>query len=37
MEAAHRRHDISDELWELMKPDLPGREGASSNTSTQKP
>ena len=26
--AAHRRHDISDSLWELLKPHLPGREGA---------
>lgn len=24
----HRRHDISDSLWELLKPHLPGREGA---------
>ena len=23
----HRRHDISDELWEILRPHLPGREG----------
>ena len=27
MEAAHRRHDISDKVWELLEPHLPGREG----------
>lgn len=26
--AAHRRHDISDEVWALLEPHLPGREGA---------
>lgn len=25
---AHRRHDISDQLWELLEPHLPGRKGA---------
>lgn len=24
---AHRRHDISDAFWEILKPHLPGREG----------
>ena len=28
MTAAHRRHDISDPVWELLSPHLPGREGA---------
>lgn len=23
----HRRHDISDKLWALIEPHLPGREG----------
>lgn len=23
--AAHRRHDISDKVWALLEPDLPGR------------
>lgn len=27
-ESAHRRHDISDRVWQLLKPRLPGREGA---------
>jgi transposase len=25
---AHRRHDISDRVWELLEPHLPGRKGA---------
>ncbi|WP_317705330.1 IS5 family transposase [Methylomarinovum caldicuralii] len=25
---AHRRHDISDRVWELLEPHLPGRRGA---------
>jgi transposase len=25
--AAHRRHDISDRVWETLEPHLPGREG----------
>ncbi len=25
---AHRRHDISDEVWEKLKPHLPGRKGS---------
>ena len=25
--AAHRRHDISDRVWTLLEPHLPGREG----------
>lgn len=32
MIAAHRRHDISDELWEILKPHLPGREGVRGVT-----
>ena len=24
---AHRRHDISDRIWDLLKPHLPGRKG----------
>ncbi|MEO7860762.1 MAG: IS5/IS1182 family transposase, partial [Nitrospirales bacterium] len=27
MTASHRRHDISDKIWELLAPQLPGREG----------
>jgi transposase len=27
MSAAYRRHDISDEVWTLLEPHLPGREG----------
>ncbi|MGH7184002.1 MAG: IS5 family transposase [Nitrospiraceae bacterium] len=27
MRASHRRHDISDEVWRLLEPHLPGREG----------
>ena len=26
MIAAHRRHDISDHIWEILAPHLPGRE-----------
>ena len=25
--AAHRRHDISDRVWALLEPHLPGRSG----------
>lgn len=25
---AHRRHDISDEVWKKLSPHLPGREGS---------
>ena len=32
MTPAHRRHDISDELWEILKPHLPGREGVRGVT-----
>jgi len=28
MSLAHRRHDISDRVWELLAPRLPGRVGA---------
>jgi transposase len=24
----HRRHDLSDKIWERLSPHLPGREGA---------
>jgi transposase len=27
MQAAHRRHDISDRVWQLLEPHLPGRKG----------
>jgi transposase len=27
-ESAHRRHDISDRVWQLLEPRLPGHEGA---------
>jgi hypothetical protein len=27
MSAAYRRHDISDEVWTLLEPHLPGRAG----------
>lgn len=27
MALAHRRHDISDRVWSLLEPHLPGREG----------
>ena len=26
MQTAHRRHDISDKVWEFLEPHLPGRE-----------
>ena len=32
MVPAHRLHDISDSLWDLLKPYLPGREGAKDVT-----
>ena len=32
METAHRRHDISDKVWELLEPHLPGREGTRGVT-----
>lgn len=28
MPHAHRRHDISDKVWSLLEPHLPGRTGA---------
>ena len=28
MNSIHRRHDISDKVWALLEPHLPGREGA---------
>jgi len=27
MKPMHRRHDISDKVWALLEPHLPGREG----------
>ena len=27
MTAAHRRHDMTDDVWERLKPHLPGGEG----------
>ena len=32
MQAAHHRHDISDRLWELLEPHLPGRDGVRGVT-----
>ena len=32
MIAAHRRHDISDHIWEILAPHLPGREGVRGAT-----
>ena len=32
MQAAHRRHDISDRLWELLEPHLLGRDGTRGVT-----
>ncbi len=28
VESAYRRHDISDRVWQILEPRLPGREGA---------
>ncbi|WP_234810980.1 transposase [Candidatus Williamhamiltonella defendens] len=28
MNLAHRRHDISDHVWSLLEPHLPGRKGS---------
>ena len=28
MQSAHRRHDISDHIWSLLEPHLPGRVGS---------
>ncbi|SEQ46450.1 hypothetical protein SAMN05421510_105717 [Nitrosomonas ureae] len=28
MTQVHRRHDISDKVWALLEPHLPGREGS---------
>lgn len=27
MNAAHRRHDVTDKIWALLEPHLPGKEG----------
>ena len=32
MVLAHHRHDISDELWDILKPHLPGRKGVRGVT-----
>ena len=32
MKPAHRRHDISDEVWNLLEPHLPGRAGTRGVT-----
>ena len=32
MQAAHRRHDISESDWELLEPHLPSREGTRGVT-----
>ena len=31
-ELTHRRHDISNRVWELLEPSLPGRKGAWGGT-----
>lgn len=28
MKGAHRRHDISDKVWKLLEPHLPGQAGS---------
>ena len=35
MRASHRRHDISDEVWRLLEPHLPGREGVWGGIATR--
>ena len=32
MQAAHRRHDMSDKVWELLEPHLPGQKGTRGVT-----
>lgn len=36
MQAAYRRHDISDKDWELLEPNLSGREGIRGVTARDK-
>ena len=31
---AYRRHDISDRVWELLEPHLPGRKGSWGGVAT---
>jgi transposase len=28
MTEAHRRHDLSDEIWQILEPHFPGRSGS---------
>jgi hypothetical protein len=32
MQPAHRRHDVSDRVWSLLDPHLPGRKGVRGVT-----
>ena len=34
MQSAHRRHDISDHIWSLLEPHLPGRVGSWGGVAT---
>ena len=34
MPIAHRRHDISDHIWSLLEPHLPGRVGSWGGVTT---
>ena len=34
MPIAHRRHDISDHIWSLLEPHLPGRVGSWGGVAT---
>ena len=34
MTEAHRRHDITDKVWNLLEPHLPGREGSWGGIAT---
>ena len=36
MQATHRRHDISDRVWQLLEAHLPGRAGAWGGNSIDK-
>ena len=37
MAAAHRRHDMSDDVWERLRPHLPGGEGQERPTGPGQP
>jgi len=34
LKPSHRRHDLADSTWELLKPHLPGREGVGGGLAT---